>query len=107
TQESPPPPPSTAPLPGKISSGHSPALPLSAGVAYLGTVDHAVYALHASNGTVLWRQQVDGWVNSQPLVSNGVMYVSTFVGQNGPYGEVPPGYIYALGASDGRILWRH
>ena len=99
--------PAAALIPAKISSGHSLALTLSAGVAYLGTLDHAVYALHASNGTVLWRQQVDGWVNSQPLVSGGVIYVSTFVGQNGPYGEVPPGYLYALGASDGRILWRH
>ena len=76
-------------------------------VGHLGTLDHAVYALHASNGTVLWRQQVDGWLNLQPLMSGGVIYVSTVVGQNGPYGEVPPGYIYALGASDGRILWRH
>jgi outer membrane protein assembly factor BamB len=72
--------PSAALIPAKISSGHSIVLTLSAGVEYLGTTDNTVYALRTSNGAMLWRQHVDGSVNGQPFVSNGMLYVNTFVG---------------------------
>jgi outer membrane protein assembly factor BamB len=88
-------------IPAKASSGHSIALTLANGVAYLGTVDNAVYALRMSDGRVLWKRQIDGSVNTQPIVSNGRVYVSSYAGQNGP------GYVYALQANNGSVLWRH
>jgi outer membrane protein assembly factor BamB len=77
------------------------ALTLADGVAYLGTFDNYVYALRISDGRVLWRRQVDGSVNTPPLVSNGLVYVSTYIGQDGP------GEVYALQTNNGSVLWRH
>lgn len=92
--------PAAALIPAKTSTGHSIALTLANGVAYLGTVDNDVYALRMSDGRVLWKRQIEGSVITQPIVSNGRVYVNAYVGQDGP------AYIYALQANDGSILWR-
>jgi outer membrane protein assembly factor BamB len=60
-----------------------------------------VYALRVSNGTVLWHQKIDGSVDVPPFTLYGAVYVSSYVGQNGPQ------YIYALRQSDGSVLWRY
>ena len=37
---------------------------MSAGVVYVGSDDHFVYALDAASGDLLWRFQTDSWLNS-------------------------------------------
>jgi outer membrane protein assembly factor BamB len=93
--------PATTPIPGPALSDHTVSVAIANGVAYLGTMDNAVYALRISDGSVLWRHKIEGSVGTQPLVDNGVVYVTSFVGQIGP------AYAYALRASDGSLLWRH
>ncbi len=101
TQSSTLPTPATTPIKSPVSTGHNVSMTITDGVAYLGTDDNVVYALRISNGTLLWRHKIEGSVDVQPLVANGVVYVTSFVGQNGP------GYAYALRASDGSLLWRY
>jgi outer membrane protein assembly factor BamB len=93
--------PATTPIPAPVPSGHNVSVTIVDGVAYLGTTDNAVYALRTSNGALLWRSKIDGSVDTRPLVANGIVYVTSFVGQIGP------GYAYALRASDGSLLWRY
>lgn len=70
------------------------------GVAYVGTVNNAMYALRISDASLLWRSKINGVPTDRPQVGNGAIYISTYVGQNGP------AYVYALRASDGSLLWR-
>lgn len=91
--------PSATPLPGTGATGHGLSVSLVDGVAYVGTVNNTVYALRMSDGTKLWQQHVDGSISQQPLLINGVVYISSFVGQYGP------GHVYALRSSDGSVLW--
>ena len=44
-----------------------------------------------------WARQLgtDGWVETTPIVVDGVMYIS-----------VPPSNVWALDASDGRVIWK-
>jgi outer membrane protein assembly factor BamB len=39
-----------------------------------------LYALNASTGDVLWSYTTGGWVDSSPVVVNGVVYVGSFDG---------------------------
>jgi len=64
------------------------------GVAYVGTIDGAVYALNASTGTVLWSNEIGGILLSSPAVANGVVYIGSFDHN-----------VYALNASTGAKLW--
>src|SRR5205823_8650438 len=50
---------------------------------------------------LLWRFQIEGAVSTQPLVANGVVYVSSLAGQDGP------AHIYALRTGDGSLLWHY
>ncbi len=93
--------PASTPIPSPVPSDHNVNMTIADGVVYLSTADNAVYALHASNGALLWRSKIDGSVDTQPLVANGVVYVTSYVGQSGP------AYAYALRASDGSLLWRY
>jgi len=70
-------------------------------VVYVGTSKNRIYALRLSNGAVLWRFQIEGAVSTQPLVANGVVYVSSLAGQDGP------AHIYALRTGDGSLLWHY
>ena len=56
----------------------------------------SLYALNASNGSLLWRDQFSPGASSSPAVINGVVYIVE--------GD---GYIYALNASNGTQLWRY
>jgi outer membrane protein assembly factor BamB len=93
--------PAATPIPALIPPGHNISVTTANGVAYLSTDDNVAYALRLSNGAVLWHHNIDGSVDQPPLVANGVVYVASFVGQNGP------AHIYALRASDGGLLWRY
>lgn len=61
---------------------------------YIGSFDGQVYALNANDGSVRWRYQTGGILNS-PAVVNGVLYIGS-----------QDGYLYALNTSDGSLLWR-
>src|SRR6266487_2322484 len=91
--------PASTPIPSPVPSDHNVNMTIADGVVYLSTADNAVYALHASNGALLWRSKIDGSVDTQPLVANGVVYVTSYVGQSGP------AYAYALHTSNGTVVW--
>ncbi len=93
--------PATTPIPAPVLSSHNVNVTIADGVAYLSTSDNAVYALRISNGALLWSHKIDGSADQPPLVNNGVVYVVSFVDQNGP------AYVYALRVSDGSLLWRY
>ncbi len=93
--------PVSTPIPALIPPDHNISVTTDNGVAYLSTDDNIAYALRLSNGAMLWRHNIDGPVDQAPLVANGVVYVTSFVGQNGP------AHIYALRASNGSLLWRY
>ncbi len=93
--------PASTPIPSPVPSNHNVNMTIADGVAYLSTADNALYALHASNGALLWHSKIDGSVDRQPLVANGIVYVTSYIGQSGP------AYVYALRASDGSLLWRY
>src|SRR6266702_2674902 len=87
--------PATTPIP----SSHNVSVTIADGVAYLSSADNSAYALRISNGALLWRQKIDGSADQPPVVKNGIVYVVSFVDQNGP------AHVYALRANDGRLLW--
>ena len=93
--------PAATPINASVWSDHNVSLTIADGVAYAGTSDDAVYALRTSNGSLLWHTGIDGLVEELPVVVNGVIYVDSFVGQNGP------AHLYALRASDGTVLWHY
>ena len=100
--------PATTPIPASVLSGNNVNVSIANGVAYLSTSDSnnstsnsAVYALRMSNGSLLWNHKINGSADQPPLAANGVVYVTSYVGQNGP------AYAYALRASDGSLLWRY
>jgi len=89
--------------PSSVSTDFSTNVTVVNGVAYASSGNGAIYALRASNGSVLWRQPINAGANGAPLVlaDNGIVYIiaeSTDVG---------PGSLYALRASDGAQLWRY
>jgi outer membrane protein assembly factor BamB len=93
--------PAATPINAPVWSDHNVNLTIADGVAYAGTSDDAVYALHTSDGSLLWHTGIDGSVEELPVVANGVIYVDSFVGLNGP------AHLYALRASDGTVLWHY
>jgi outer membrane protein assembly factor BamB len=80
------------------------------GVVYVGTSEGTIVALQASDGTLIWQYTIDLGPDvpsylgpilcAAPTVSNGVVYVSPAVNK-----PLEP-YVYALQASDGRLLWQ-
>ena len=66
---------------------------VASGVVYVAGT--SLYALNASNGSLLWRFQPPVGASSAPTVVNGVVYI----------GE-GDGYLYALNASNATQLWR-
>ena len=87
------------PVNAAATNGYSTQMVVVDGVAYVGTVNNAFYALRASDGKLLWQAKIDGAVDESPIVTGGVVYFSTYVGQSGPAN------VYALQASDGKQLW--
>ena len=102
--------PASTPVPAPAFSDHTVNITIAGDVAYFstsdsytnpGTSNNAVFALRTSNGALLWHQKIEGSAEQAPLVANGVVYVTSYVGQSGP------AYAYALRASDGSLLWRY
>lgn len=100
--------PISTPIPAPALSNQNVNVTVAGGVAYLSTTasntstsHNPVYALRLSNGSLLWHQKIDGSADQAPLVANGVVYVTSYVGQSGP------AHVYALRANDGSLLWRY
>jgi outer membrane protein assembly factor BamB len=65
---------------------------------FVGTSDHGLYALRASNGSTLWRFETLGAVQSEPLYDAELDVV--YFGSN-------DGALYAVHAADGALVWRY
>lgn len=63
---------------------------------YVGSLDHAIYAVRLSDGAPRWKTLTHGKVLSSPAVSDGVVYVGS-----------SDGYLYALDARDGSVKWKY
>lgn len=100
--------PTASPIVSASGPGHNVSLTVVDGVVDVGTMDNAVYALRASDGGLLWRYNtpgpVGGPVADPPVVADGIVYVNANVDQGLGY---VTGYIYAIRASDGALLWRY
>ncbi|HEY8041160.1 MAG TPA: PQQ-binding-like beta-propeller repeat protein [Polyangiaceae bacterium] len=67
------------------------------GRLFVGTSDHGLYALRASNGSTIWRYETLGAVQSEPLYDPELDVV--YFGSN-------DGALYAVHAADGALMWR-
>jgi outer membrane protein assembly factor BamB len=70
----------------------SPAV--SGDTVYVGSADHAVYALDRRTGAQRWKFATKGRVSSSPAVVDGVVYVGSYDGR-----------LYALDAATGQPKW--
>jgi outer membrane protein assembly factor BamB len=126
------------PTPPKIAINTNPAsITLQAvmnGVVYAVDPDRMVYAIRASNGSLIWHSFYPDV--SQSTASNGITYISTSSGKisamrtannsllwsyqlpvsfalpltvaaNHLYATTPDGTVYALDAARGSLLWQH
>ncbi len=68
------------------------------GRVFVGTTDHGLYAVRAADGSVIWRFQTAGAVQSEPLYdeTNDVVY----------FGSDDDG-MYCVRANDGSLVWRY
>ncbi len=67
------------------------------GRVFVGSSDHGLYALRASDGSTLWRFETLGIVQSEPLYDREMDVV---------YFGSHDGGLYAVRAADGSLLWR-
>ena len=65
------------------------------GVYYF-SPDNVLYALDASTGQPLWSYQTSGFIDSEPLVAEGMVYMGS-----------EDGRFYALDAATGGLVWSH
>ncbi len=84
-------------------------LSIENGTVYVGTyVDQDksyIYALRGSDGSVLWHQATHQGMSANAFVTNGVIYIASFI-NDGSLNQ-GSGAVYALRASDGLQLWSH
>ena len=64
-------------------------------VVYVGSEDHFLYAIDATNGTVKWKYKTNGPVNSTPLVAEGMVMFLSYDGN-----------FYALDQTNGELVWK-
>lgn len=93
--------PSAQPVNAAATNENSIQVAIVDGVVYVGTVNNVFYALRTNDGALLWRTKIDGSVDEPPVISDGVVYFSTYVGQSGPAN------VYALRTGDGKQLWEY
>jgi outer membrane protein assembly factor BamB len=61
------------------------------------------FALDATDGHVRWKFEAQGMFGSEPVIDGATLYLSTYV--IGQQNEMPTGRLYALDASNGKLLW--
>jgi outer membrane protein assembly factor BamB len=85
------------------TNGTVSSVAVSDGVAYVGTLQRAVYALDALTGKLLWRHLMDSGQTYYLAPAGDVV-----VAANGYNGVEPTGFIggvYGLDAATGKLLW--
>jgi eukaryotic-like serine/threonine-protein kinase len=66
------------------------------GLVYTGSfVEHSVYAFRVSDGQQVWSYTTGDYVNSSPAVVGNVVYICS-----------DDGYLYALDAATGALIWK-
>ena len=86
---------------------------VAGGVVYASTITSSsgnVIALHGTDGTLIWKQQVAGahqdfWEISPPAIANGTLYVASGVAKYPDAQATSDPTLKALRASDGQQLW--
>jgi len=68
------------------------------GRVFVGSSDRGLYALHAGDGSTIWRFETLGAVQSEPLYDPELDVV---------YFGSHDGAVYAVHASDGQLVWRY
>lgn len=84
----------------KASDDHeygSPEIDPGHGRVFVGTSDHGLYALRATDGSAIWRFETAGMVQSEPLY-DPITDVVYFGAHDGAF--------YAVRARDGGLIWR-
>jgi outer membrane protein assembly factor BamB len=71
----------------------SPAI--SAGVLYIGSSDHFLYALDAGTGALKWKFETAGRITSSPAVSEGLVFFGSFDSN-----------FYAVDTATGKLKWK-
>ncbi len=80
------------------------------GTVYVGSYDRHIYALDAETGDLVWDVETDGLIRGSPKVVGGTVYIG--VGCNNlacewyAEGSDDKGWVYALDAETGDVLWR-
>ena len=79
---------------------------------YFGSFDRNIYALDAETGDERWTQSTGGIVRSSPTVVDGTVFIGTHCRSSECaifYDESFPkiGYLYALDAESGDVIWRY
>lgn len=74
------------------------------GVVYTGIAEGFVAASNADTGRLIWRTKLGGMADMQPLVANGMVYAVANTGDSGNGGKSG---LFALRASDGKLLWSY
>ena len=69
---------------------------VSEGVVYMDARDGDVYALNATDGTIIWHITAGTWLFSAPAVVDDVIYLGS-----------DDGNLYALNATDGTVIWSY
>jgi hypothetical protein len=79
----------TSPYSPRWRTGYVYSSPVVAGnIVYFGSSDSYVFALNASNGSLVWSYRTGDFVFGSPAIANGIVYVGSFDGK-----------IYALGST--------
>jgi len=79
---------------GNWSYSSSPAI--SQDILYIGSYDKKLYAVNATNGSLIWTYTTKGIVRSSPAVSNNIVYAGS--------GDTR---FYALNATSGVHIWNY
>ena len=86
---------STSPTPRERPPGYS--------------MDPALYALEGSTGKLLWRYDTEGYVDSAPVVVDGIVYAISVIDLDSVSDDMTPpdSYLFALEGNTGEIIWEY
>jgi eukaryotic-like serine/threonine-protein kinase len=86
---------------GMLVAGCGPAPSVVKGVIYVASSDGEVLALHAGDGSVVWKVETGGDPHCQPILANGLLYVDE------PDLLHDAGIVYAFDTRTGAVRWQH
>lgn len=91
------------------ASGFSGSPTVANGVVYVVEDDGSIVALRANNGSSVWSYQAGHGATflSSPIVVGGAVYFGLPTSSNLSGTQASSGYVYALRASNGQLLWQY